>query len=899
VTAGAVTIIQGIKPKTLGKTYRLNAEGKLDKTTAGELIEGRFNVESFSTIAEFLALLEGIGNGSALCASLPTNGAVEGRIVTTAALKDNPGALTRTKKDFRFSTGPGVLAFDYDAPSNGQALTQDELWGLPCDVCPSIRDAGVLWWSSGSSFICNGDVEVQGLRGQRLYVLITDASDTERFCDVIAKKLWLSGHGYIAVSSSGARLVRGVFDDAMAQPARLDFAGGALCHPPLVQRRGAPVVLSDGGFLDTRAALPDLSADDEARYIALIEAAKAAKESEAQTAREAWKAARHGTEVMRLVNAGVVPVQAHERATRTLESALSGVLMGDFMLTLADGSTVSVGEAMDDPERWHGIELKDPLEPEFQNRKTCAKLYLFGAVPTVHSFARGGRTFKLKRQPARVYLSKGRKAELASELLGVLEREPDVFTRGRDIALVNGGEVRTLDRHALAHLVGTRIAAFTHGRDNDIPADIPGDVIEMLLSVSDTMSTKEIKALALLPYARPDGSIVDRPGYDARTGVYAHFDADDLPPVPMAPTADEVIDALRNMWGPWEAYDFATDEDRGAMLSAIVAAVCRPALDLCPGYFFDAPVQASGKTRAAGALGALIRNQRGGITPFVGGNGAEAEMSKKIVSMLRAGEGFVCIDNIVGRWSSPVLASLITDGAVNERVLGSNTWYKGDARIFVTATGNQAQPDTDLGRRFIRVRIDPRCERPQARDFSFDPVERALRERTAIAWGVLVLIRAHRAAGGAANGKGGAGFEQWSGLVRQAVLWAGGMGYTEAADIGAVGDPAASIMEGASVADPDVEAWGQFLRGAWESFGGAAFQARDVQKIYVSGALDDGSVMVREGLCELLGSRDEMTAKRVGRALKNRQDRIVGGLVLRGGGQDRTGTAFWKVMHAR
>jgi hypothetical protein len=40
-------------------------------------------------------------------------------------------------------------------------------------------------------------------------------------------------------------------------------------------------------------------------------------------------------------------------------------------------------------------------------------------------------------------------------------------------------------------------------------------------------------------------------------------------------------------------------------------------------------------------------------------------MSKKIVSMLRAGEGFVCIDNIVGRWSSPVLASLVTDGAIN------------------------------------------------------------------------------------------------------------------------------------------------------------------------------------------------------------------------------------------
>lgn len=230
-------------------------------------------------------------------------------------------------------------------------------------------------------------------------------------------------------------------------------------------------------------------------------------------------------------------------------------------------------------------------------------------------------------------------------------------------------------------------------------------------------------------------------------------------------------------------------------------------------------------------------------------------------------------------------------------MLGSNTWFKGDARIFVAATGNQAQPDNDLGRRFIRVRIDPRCERPQARDFDFDPVARALRERMAIAWGALVLIRAHRAAGSPSPGKGGAGFEQWSGLVRQAVIWAGAMGYTEAAGVGTVGDPAASIMEGASSSDPYVEAWGQVLMGLVLSEPGETLQARDVLKLYQAGegSGDDGLILIREGLSELVGARGELTAKRVSHALKKGRDRIVGGLVLKSRGQDRTGTAFWKV----
>lgn len=901
MTTGHLTLISAIKPKQLGKTYTLTADG-LSKTTAGELVAATFEVRGFDTVQELASIIAGTNTSQALMASLPRNDAMSGKIVTKAALKDNPGAISRTKDYWCLPSRPGIAVSDYDPPTGGVPLSREALWELVCSVCPALRDAGVLWWSSGSSFIFNGEQELQGLKGQRLYVMVRDLADSKRFAETLAARLWIAGHGYIAVSSSGSKLVRSTFDlSVTGEVARIDFCAGACVTGSLSQRRGSPVVVGSGGFLDSRSACPDLTADEEARFEALVEAAKALKEPEAQIARELWKAARHSGEVARLVVAGVAPQEATARATRTLESALRGELLGDYELVRADGSTVTVGDVLDQHERFHGAEFKDPLEPEYQNGKTCAKVFIYGAVPTIHSFARGGRTWKLRRQPARVYLNKGRKAETVSELLCMLTGERDVYLRGDDLVTVTGAESRPLDRHALAYLLGSRVAFYSKGRDGDIPADLSADVVDMLISNANTMKTKELKALALLPFARADGSIVTSCGFDERTGVYAHFEAEALPSVPTAPTATEVIEALRTMWGPWSGYLFATDADRGAMLSAIVTAVCRPALDISPGYWWEAPVQGSGKTRAAGALGALVRNKRGGITPFVGGNGAESEWAKKIVSMLRAAESFICIDNIVGHFKSPVLASLITDGSINERVLGGNKWYRGESRIFIAATGNNAQPDADMGRRFVRVRIDPRCEKPQSRDFAFDPVDRALSERLAIAHAVLVLIRAHRVAGAPVFGKGSAGFEAWSGLVRQAVLWAGAMGYTEAAGIGTVSDPATSIMEGSATADPEIESWGQVLSGLATVQMGEPFLARDVLKLHNAGehSAEPELVAIHDGLVGLLGGgfRD-ITANRIGYALRNRRDLIVRGLVLRGGAKDRDGVAAWKVARA-
>lgn len=481
---GALTLLTALRPTTLGKAFKLGASG-LEKVTAGDLCEGTFVVKEFATATELASILLAVGTHQAISASLPKCGMTSGTIVTKAAVHNFPNALTRTKEDFSFTySQPGIVVLDYDPPSNAKALSRDELWALLISVMPKLEHAGAVWWCSGSSYIYSGDSEIQGLRGQRIYLLVSDLGDTWRFGEVLGKRLWLAGLGHIVVSASGQRLSRCVFDAAMFQAARLDFVGGAVCHPPLEQRRGSPIVLSEGDWLDTRSSLPDLIAEEEAEYEALIESAKVKAEPEVCAAREKWKSARIQEAISRLSYSGVPLEQAEERVERTLSCALSGVLLGDFKLTLADGKDVSVGEVLENRGRYHGELTLDPLEPEYQNNKVTGKLYLLGASPTLHSFAHGGTTYRLRRQPSRLYVQRGRKAELADDIHTFLLNEPDVFLRGGLLVAVAEGRVRTLRKAGLMHLISSRIALYSKTEKGlDVPADVPSDVVDMVFSL--------------------------------------------------------------------------------------------------------------------------------------------------------------------------------------------------------------------------------------------------------------------------------------------------------------------------------------------------------------------------------------------------------------------------------
>lgn len=178
MTPCKVTVFTTTKPATLGKTFRLGLNG-LEKTVAGQMVEGTYETRAFGDVQQLAALLTSIRTDQALCASLPVDGSSSGKIATKAELPANSGALSRTKDCFALPVGvPGLITLDYDP--HGTALFRDELWSVLKAACPAVADCGVVWWCSGSSHIFSGDIEIQGLRGQRLYLVATDGADVAR-----------------------------------------------------------------------------------------------------------------------------------------------------------------------------------------------------------------------------------------------------------------------------------------------------------------------------------------------------------------------------------------------------------------------------------------------------------------------------------------------------------------------------------------------------------------------------------------------------------------------------------------------------------------------------------------------------------------------------------------------
>ena len=415
---------------------------------------------------------------------------------------------------------------------------------------------------------------------------------------------------------------------------------------------------------------------------------------------------------------------------------------------------------------------------------------------------------------------------------------------------------------------------------------------------------KNLNSLVTLPFFTSSG-VITRPGYDEATETYADFDAELMDGFPLAPSRAELVAALRQIWRPFCAFKFATAHDRGAMLAAVIGVLARPGLALAPGVLFDAPCPGSGKTLCAQAVGAIGLGRRVPVTPFSGVD--DAELKKVMVGNLLDGYDFLLLDNVDGYYDSAVMASVLTSGALRDRVLGSNLMFDGAVRMNICMTSNNASLSRDLTSRFIRVRIDTGEERPQSLEFAFDPVERALVERLAIARAVCVVVQGFFATGSPRIGKGDARFPDWSRLVRQCVLWCGQDTLTdegrhrlngdgliagdglpslaEEAGIGELGDPAWQILEEAGRADPESRDLGLLLHGLRGVFGesdGGYFMARDVLAA-VDGMSGADVEMVKEGVEGLRpkNSRGPLNAKGMSNILGYRVDRICDGLVLR------------------
>jgi hypothetical protein len=889
------TIIESKTPSTLTKTYELKDSGEVEKDTIANLYEGVAYRKEVSGYTELADLLKGLKNNQALCYG--QTGHEEIKLTTKKRFEEmgNPSDwIPRTKDDFHWPS-KGCLLLDYDPAKGEPALSRNKLYSAIHAAVPALANVGSVWWVSSSSNIYNSltGEQITGENGQRIYYLVADATDIPRAGKVLNDRLFLAGHGRYEISRSGALLERSLFDGSVFQTNRLDFASGANCIKPLEQRRGEPLI-TDGIILDTRVALPDLSPAEKAELAAIKEAKKAKVKGEAEAVKQLFIMKKSAD-----IAAGSLDEKIQKLAIETVRRAVeNSVLVGDYPITLESGEVVTIADLLDNPSKYHGALTLDPLEPDYLNCKVVGKLYLFGSRPTLHSFAHGGRTFRLIRQPRRIELIKGRTFDAVNHTVELMREMPDIYDMGHQIVTVIDGGAQPVDEPLLTHWLGGTAQYFhlqktSNGEFIEVLDDPPARVVKAIIALGRKRKLKPLDAVISAPIITPSGIIVNKPGYHEQTRLY--LDAPEtLPSIPDNVTIEMVRNAIDVLMYPYKEFPFCTELDKAILLQGLLTAVLRPILPTAPCTAFDATVPGSGKTLLASCLAGLATGGNPTIWSHTAGRDDE-EVRKRLFTALRTGERALIWDNVTGVFDSVAMAALLTSASYTDRQLGKSELSSIPNRTHFIMTGNNLTLSGDLPRRVLKCRIDPQTDRPYARQFGIDPLAYTLDNRQAMVAAALTIVRGWIQSADYVIGIGAPGrmasFEIWDDLVRQSIAWINREVLPgQFADV-------MDAVDDAQSSDPEQDALYEVLCALRDCFGDRSFSAKEI--LAEINACFEHTNVLKDAISDVIG-REIKSPRSLGRVLKFRTGRVVNGLSLDLAPKDGHANSLrWRVKSVR
>jgi hypothetical protein len=414
--------------------------------------------------------------------------------------------------------------------------------------------------------------------------------------------------------------------------------------------------------------------------------------------------------------------------------------------------------------------------------------------------------------------------------------------------------------------------------------DCPKDVAETYQAREGRWKLRRLRAVTDMSLLRGDGSLLDKPGYDEASGMM-YLPGIRLPAIPREPSREDGLAALAVVKELIGTFPFTSPASRSVALSEIISATIRQSLPVVPLHANTAPVAGSGKGKLVDIASNIATGHR---APATAQGRSEEETEKRLASAFLAADAIVCLDNCTQALSGDFLCQAVSQEIVNIRILGRSQIIKVPNVSMLFATGNNLVVSGDMTRRVIRCEIDPAVERPELREFACDPVEVAKRERGKYVAAVLTAIRAFICAGRPQQAVPLGGFEAWSRLVRDALIWLG-----EA-------DPC-DTMEAISQDDPEREQLGQMIQywtavlENWRVPVKELIEAADAN-------LTEGDKEARKGLYDALAavagspgqSGRPIDPKRLGTYLGRHVNRIVAGhRIVRAG--KTGGVQYWRV----
>ncbi len=482
--------------------------------------------------------------------------------------------------------------------------------------------------------------------------------------------------------------------------------------------------------------------------------------------------------------------------------------------------------------------------------------------------------------------------EYSDEALSALQaanNPPSLFVRsGMMVAIARDEKQRQIiSRVSEAGLRGslTRSADYykINSKGNHVQSPPPIEAVRDILSQAPTLwKFQPLDGIVEAPILRPDGSILDTPGYDAATQLfYAPDPTLRVPAIAEHPTKDDVAAAVRLIDQAICEFPFVDQAGKANAYGAMLTPVTKPATNApTPMGLFDAPQAGTGKSLLADVVSIIATGRPG---EMFSAPRDEDEWRKQITMALMTGTSVVVIDNVNRRLDNSDLCKVLTETLHVDRAFHTHDKILLPVKSTWIATGNNIQVGGDMPRRCYWVRMDAKTSRPFLRaDFKIEDLKKwTLENRGQLLAALLTLARAWYAAGQPAPKLKPLGsYEAWSITVGGILEHAGVEGFLDNA--GALYDEA----------DVDSTQWENFLHALDDVFYGEPFTVAQImeaikEKVWNANAAGGKGAMeptpratkLRAALPDSLAEaadRDGFFQRRTGKCFAERIDRRFG-----------------------
>lgn len=400
-------------------------------------------------------------------------------------------------------------------------------------------------------------------------------------------------------------------------------------------------------------------------------------------------------------------------------------------------------------------------------------------------------------------------------------------------------------------------------------------------------TVRNLAGIVSVPVLRPDGSILDKPGYDRATGLIYHPCGE---PIEVAggsgrDAARAACELLLNLVAD---FPFAAPEHSAAWIAFALTPLARYAFfGPAPLYLVDANVRGSGKSLLCDMVGLIAT---GRDMPRMAAPSDDEECRKKITSLALAGDSLILLDNIApdGRLGCASLDAALTATSWKDRILGRSEVVELPLCVTWSASGNNVAVHGDAARRIAHVRLQSPEERPEERSgFRHANLkEHVRRNRPQIVGAVLTILREFcRAGRPQASIRPWGSFETWSDLVRQAVVWCG------------LPDPGETRQELVSRSDREAGSLRDLIEG-WRELDSDGAGLTTAEALRRMEDYPSSYERVRTAVVELCGAQAGRlpSTRSLGNKLKHVRGRVVGGMAVEQ--RMRDGRSVWFIVSA-